>query len=367
MTTTIIQADTLTQSNYNNSTLGVLQPALDIFSSARNENLSRAAKIHDNIMGRLHLSDGQTFNTKISISISGSGLAVSIVGENGLDPSAMSQANPFDIPGNEGYVRIKGATRKISAATSLTLANGTNWFGLGDSMTNNLYQELFVYAIYLSSTDTVTLGLSRYPYFNRFDDRYTGSDQPGYMHVTGTTPANSDVCEVIGRIGVKLWSNGGAYTWQTLSDYKIKVGNVTKTSLLAFKPYFTAQGGSRGSASVSDESGQYVVDYDVVQVVNMRVKISALGSYSSAAIYTLPTWGIVTAEFGTGAKLVAQASNPETGARGSMVLANNPSVEPFANKYMRMICINAQDTGNVFISAMAVNDVMTGQLFYTLR
>src|SRR5688572_11380214 len=75
---------------------------------------------------------------KISVAISANDLVVSLLHENGDTPST---DKPL-------YFKIGNSLRAVTAALSVTAADGTNWADLGSATLGTIEQDLFVYLIW---------------------------------------------------------------------------------------------------------------------------------------------------------------------------------------------------------------------------
>lgn len=145
---------------------------------------------------------GYLINGKISVTDTGSGLTVAIKTLAGTDPSATDPV----------YCRIGDTVRTISAALSVTKADGTNWCNAGSAELATKEIDYFVYLGY-NATDGVVIGFSRYPGANSYDDFSATTTNEKYCAISTITNATAtDYYEVIGRFAATL-SAGAGYTW----------------------------------------------------------------------------------------------------------------------------------------------------------
>lgn len=151
---------------------------------------------------QINAPQGFLINGKISVTDTGSGLTVAIKTLAGTDPSASDSV----------YVRIGDTVRTISAALSVTKADGTNWCNAGSAELATKEIDYFVYLGY-NATDGVVIGFSRYPGANSYDDfSATTTNEKHCAISTITNAAATDYYEVIGRFAATL-SAGAGYTW----------------------------------------------------------------------------------------------------------------------------------------------------------
>jgi len=177
---------------------------------------------------------GYLINGKIVPSVTSNNLTVAIKGLDGNDPSA---TNPV-------YCRIGDTVQSITAALSITLNAGTNWFGSGWSGQETKEKDYFTYLGY-NATDGVVIGVSPIPYANEYDDFSTNSAEKTYGAISTTTHAASgDDYEVIGRFAATLSATPG-FTWT--------VPTFTNKNLIQRPIYETRQ--TDWTATVSVDTG----------------------------------------------------------------------------------------------------------------
>lgn len=194
------------------------------------------------------IQEGGMINGKIDITVSANDLIVSLKNLAGNNPSA----------GDPVYARIGGVMRTISAALSVTLADGTDWFaaGSGGSQTNEI--DIFVFLGY-NATDGVTIGVARTPYGRRYADFNVTSTNFHYCKIsTITNAAATDPYVVVAR-GAATLSAGAAFTWTvpTFTATNLLQYPIRYTRVLSYTPTMTAGSGSFTSASVT---GKYQLE-----------------------------------------------------------------------------------------------------------
>lgn len=145
-------------------------------------------------------------NGKIVVTNPSSDLVIAIKTLAGSDPSATDPV----------YIRINGVERTITAALSLTLADGTNWFNAGSSVGATKEMDYFVYFSWRTASSAVVLGLSRIPWATVYSD-FSATSTNEKHGAFSTAPASTDDCVVVGRIAATL-SAGAGYTWTSTSQ-----------------------------------------------------------------------------------------------------------------------------------------------------
>jgi len=213
--------------------------------------------------------EGHLINGKIVPSVANNDLTVAIKGKDGNDASA---TNPI-------YVVLGGIVRKITAALSITLADGTNYFNAGSSEHATKEIDYFVYLGY-NSTDGVVVGFARVPYGQNYDDFSVTNTSEEYCAISTITNASSnDYYHVIGRFAATL-SAGAGYTW-TVPGYtanNLVQYPIYETRWLAWVPTVAWTGGAAPTS----------LSYSVFSYrVRMKEVTSILGMIYSTAGTTI--------------------------------------------------------------------------------
>lgn len=145
---------------------------------------------------------GELLNGQIVPTISSNNLILSIKTLNNVDPSTSDVV----------YVRIGNTIKTITAALSVTLAAGTNWFGKGSVPFATVPTTFFVYLGY-NATDGVTLGVSSSPSAVKYSEFSTTNTDWTYAKIsTITNAAANDVYENVGRFNAILGVSA-TYLW----------------------------------------------------------------------------------------------------------------------------------------------------------
>lgn len=150
----------------------------------------------------LNAPQGFLINGKISRSVASNNLTVAIKTLAGTDPTA---DNPV-------YVRIGDSLRSITAALSITINAGTNWWGMGASYFVSTDQDFFAYLIWNTATSAVAIAIAREPDMRIYSDRNATSTNHGYLVANGTAPNSTDEMEVVGRFNATLGASA-SYNW----------------------------------------------------------------------------------------------------------------------------------------------------------
>lgn len=150
--------------------------------------------------GNLFNVDGVMLNGKISVTVATNNITVALKTLAGTDPSSLDPV----------YVRINGVVRSVTAALSVTLNAGTQWFGLGTPFAA-IEQNFFVYLSWRAASSAVVIGFSRIPYallYSEFSATTTNEKHGAFS----TAPASSDDVVNIGRFAATL-SAAASYNW----------------------------------------------------------------------------------------------------------------------------------------------------------
>lgn len=221
--------------------------------------------------------DGTMLNGKISPTVVSNDLVLTLLTKAGNTPSA----------GEPVWIKLNGTWRAITAALSVTKADGTNWFNLGSAELATKEVDLFAYLGY-NATDGVVIGYARVPHGRSYDDFSTTTTNEEYCAIsTITNAAATDYYHVIGRFAATL-SAGAGYTW-TVPTYTAKnliQEPIYETRRLLYQPAYSASG-SMTYTSVSTSHAFYRIRGAWISVwVNA---LGTTGGTASTLLYaTLP-------------------------------------------------------------------------------
>lgn len=214
-----------------------------------NTTISTSNRLLDE--GFINMIEGFLINGKIERSVASNDLTIALKTNAGTDASS---TNPI-------YAMIGGTRRKITAALSLTLNDGTNWMDLGSTELATYENDLFVYLGYRASDTSVFIGVARFPTARTYGDFSSTNTNDKYLGYSGVAPASTDDVVVIGRVNATL-SAGAAYTW-----------SVPATSVIVQRPIFesrwldygavTTPAGSMTYTSLTWRSRRHKVDGDL--------------------------------------------------------------------------------------------------------
>lgn len=175
-------------------------------------------------------STPDTTEYKLSVTVVINDLIVAIKDKDGNNPSS----------GSPVKIKIGDTIRTLSAALSVTLLDGTNWFSFGAADKAAVQQDLFAYLGY-NATDGITIGVSPIPYASKYGDFSITNTNETYCKISTTTSAAStDPYVVIGRLAATL-SAGAAYTWTvpTFEPDTLRHCREDSTRKLSFTPQWT--------------------------------------------------------------------------------------------------------------------------------
>lgn len=280
-----------------------------------------------NLWSALNLGRGVLINGKIVPSVASNNLTVAIKGLDGNDPSA---TNPV-------YCRIGDTVRKITSALSVTKNAGTNWFNSGSTELATQEIDYFVYLGY-NATDGVTIGFSRIPWANEYDDFSATSTNDKYCAISTITNASAgDDYEVIGRFGATL-SAGAGYTWS--------VPTFTNKNLIQC-PIFETRWLNMASGSITNltiGNGTFTYNYQITKrkcdidfymnfgsttsvsgIITLQLPMAALaGQYRPFLVTMLDSgtsWNMGIGRFNTATQIYLQALS----SGGTYVTQNDTS------------------------------------------
>lgn len=188
---------------------------------------------------------GEMLNGKLSVTVATSDITVAIKTLAGADPSA---SDPV-------YVNINGTVRTITAATNLTLLDGTNYFNAGSAELATQQIDYFVYAVWDSNSSLVRVCFARIPYGRLVSDFSATDTNEKYLANYAEFTSTDDLC-VIGRFAATL-SAGAAYTWSVpaFTGANLIHEPIFRTRVLTYAP--VANGITMGNSTLT---GKYWVE-----------------------------------------------------------------------------------------------------------
>jgi hypothetical protein len=233
---------------------------------------------HSNVAINFNAPEGFLINGKIVPSVANNDLTVALKGLDGNDPSA---TNPV-------YCRIGDTVHAITAALSVTKADGTNWFNAGSAELATKEIDYFVYLGY-NATDGVVIGFSRIPYATQYDQFSATTTNEKYCAIsTISNAAAGDDYTVIGRFAATL-SAGAGYTWTvpTFTTINLIQRPIFETRELTFVPTVSYAGGSANPTSLTVSSATYKVESENVYPLVVYSLVKGTGNRTHC-IFTIP-------------------------------------------------------------------------------
>jgi len=195
---------------------------------------------------------GAMMNGNISVAVASNDLVLAIKTLAGDDPS---ESDPV-------LVNINGAVRTITAATSCTLADGTNWFNAGSAELATKEIDYFAYAVWDSGSSVVAVAPARIPFGRLVSDFSDTTTNEKYLGNYANYTTTDDVC-VIGRFAATL-SAGAGYTWTvpTFTGVNLILHPIFETRLLTYTVSTAAGNLTAGAGSpttVTDTASYRIV------------------------------------------------------------------------------------------------------------
>lgn len=205
---------------------------------------------------------------KLSVTVSASDLIVALKTTAGADPSAN---DPL-------YFKIGYTLRSVTAATSITLADATNWFGLGGAQFATIQQELFAYVVWDSNSSVVAVSCARIPNGRLVSDFNSTNTNEKYLGNYANFTSTDEVANV-GRFAATL-SATAAFTWTvpTFTNANLIHEPIYETSVLTYDPTLTGFS--------SDPTGNYDRYFIRNNVIGFITR-SATGGTSNATTFTV--------------------------------------------------------------------------------
>jgi hypothetical protein len=146
------------------------------------------------------------WNGKIVVTISSNDLVLTLQTLAGGTPSS---SDPV-------YIKVKGTVRTVTAATTCTLADATNWYNAGSAELAAKEIDYAVCAIWDSNSSVIAISPDRIFHGRVVSDfSATTTDEKHLFGYSGFT--STDDVVVIGRIAATL-SAGAGYTWTSTSQ-----------------------------------------------------------------------------------------------------------------------------------------------------
>ena len=238
-----------------------------------------ALPIYNNLMAQAH-QRGVLINGKLSVTVASNNLTVAIKTYAGTDPTTSDPVT----------VRIGDTLRDITSALSVTKNAGTNWCNLGSAELATNEEDLFAFMGY-NATDGTTLGFSRFPGANQYDDFSATTTNEKYCAISDiSNAAAGDDYELIGRFAATL-SAGAGYTWTvpTFTTKNLIQRPIYETRWLDWTPIITVSGGTAPTYTATFSS-RYKVSYDdcFLEIIWSNTSGGTAGAGTSTMFITTP-------------------------------------------------------------------------------
>jgi hypothetical protein len=215
------------------------------------------------------LPDGTMLNGKLSVTVSSNDLVVALKTQAGNDPSANDPV----------LVKINGTWRSATAATSMTLADATNWFNAGGAELATKEIDYFAYAVWDSNSSLVAVSAARRSDGRLVSDFSATTTSANHLGNYANFTSTDDVC-VIGRFAATL-SAGAGYTWTvpTFTNANLIQHPIFETRWLDWAPTPTGF-----SAVPTTLANRYRIEKGTCTVISRAVTPGT----SNATTYTIP-------------------------------------------------------------------------------
>lgn len=249
-------------------------------------------------------SDGGVLNGRVNATVSSGNLTVSIVRPDG---SSATSSSPI-------YVKINGLVRQVTSALSVTINGGLdNWgqiaSGLRPASGSNRI-DLFVWAIWNSTTSQVQIGVSRVYRFNVNFYTSTPADV-FYLATNASFPPTGSTMEVVGRITAHINSAGSF----TSVDSHIYNGRIDNTLHREYNPTVTGSGAMTVSNVVKNFAWYQITNNIITVGVSYSFDLGGTASDHIRITLPLPAWNY-------------PATSRFTGSGYGLVSSGNITVQP---------------------------------------
>ena len=231
------------------------------------------------------LPEGWMMNGKISVTVASNNITLALKTKSGGNPSATDPVS----------VWINGSFRTCTAALSVTLAAGTNWFNSGSSgaascglATNEI--DYFAYLIWNTTpaTDIMDIGFARKPYYSLYSDASATTTSENYLaYGNGSAPTATDSMVNIGRFAATL-SATASFNWSvpTYTNSNLKQYPSDRTRELVWTPAHSRTGGAYSNAPTVNEA-KYVIQGRQCNIFEKHTQNAVPGSSGNQTI-TMP-------------------------------------------------------------------------------
>lgn len=221
-------------------------------------------------------------NYKLSVTVATNDLTVALKTLAGTDPSTTSPIR----------FNINGTIRKVTAATSLTIVDGTNWMDLGGVRFGTIQQDLFVKAVWDSNSSIVALSVARQPWGNLVSDYSSTTTNEKHLYNYANFTSTDDLIN-IGRFACTLSLTGTGHLWTvpTFTSDTLVHAPINETRLLTYDPRTSGNWTASGSLTFTTVT----MNYCKYQLTGYKVKVGlkatgTLGGSASNILYCMAPW-----------------------------------------------------------------------------
>lgn len=203
----------------------------------------------NNIEGELQiLSDLLLY--KLAVSVASNDLVVTLQHSDGTNPTS---TRPL-------YFRIGGVWRAVTTTTTITVVDGSSWFGAGAAHLGTQLCGYFPYVVWDSNSSVVALSIARIPYGRLVSDFNSSATSEkhliGYVNFTSTDPVAN-----IGYFEATLSLAGTSHLWTvpTFTNVNLRHEPTFQTQRLIWAPAPTGY-----SAVPTSNMYQYMIDRNLL-------------------------------------------------------------------------------------------------------
>ena len=260
------------------------------------------------------LASSLMFNRyKLVVTVATNDLTVKITHPDGNNPSS---ARPL-------YFKIGDTVRSATAALSVTLTDGTNWFNSGSAELGTLAVPYFVYVVWDSNSSIVDIAIARKPHYKIVAASMGTSTNDNYISDAGNYTAGDDMANT-GYFEAILSLTGTGHLWTvpTFTNDNLRHEPTYRSRWVTWLPVPNADDGY--SAVPTATVYRYMVDhYDCVYEIQETTGGTSDQTYKK---YTAPfTAATVTNMYWTGF-ISAPQDNGSYGANGFVQIQSNSNV-----------------------------------------
>lgn len=254
----------------------------------------------NNIEGELQIiSDLLLY--KFSVTVVSNDLVVTLQHSDGTNPTS---TRPL-------YFRIGGVWRAVTTTTTITIADGTNWFNSGSVALGTLLVGYFPYVVWDSNSSVVALSIARIPFGRLVSDFSTTTTNEKHLY-NFTNFTSTDPVANIGYFEATLSLTGTGHLWTvpTFTNANLIFEPTEETRWLTWTPVYSASG-SLTYTSVTSTIARYKISNAKLDYVLKST--GTLGGTASTQIeFTMPFEAAVAGNppggFGVTATVAAKVS-----------------------------------------------------------